>query len=213
VHIKPDEGNEREDKRMISREEIKARTIKLLNETNRPGMDKLIHYMTVESDFFEAPAAAEHHEAFPGGLALHSLRVREFLEKINTMTGCHLAVDTVTIAAICHDLCKTNFYVKDTKNKKINGRWETVDYWKSDPALPLGHGECSLVIAMQHIALTTTEQMMIRWHMGAWEPGWAFGYPTGFALKAAQERYPAISMICSADHMSVYCKVEGSDLW
>ena len=61
---------------------MKEEVIKLLKETNREGMDKLIEFLE-NSDFFEAPASTRYHGNFKGGLLEHSMKVYEiFKEKI-----------------------------------------------------------------------------------------------------------------------------------
>ena len=53
---------------------MKEEFIKLLKETNREGMDKLIEFLE-NSDFFEAPASTRYHGNFKGGLVEHSMKV------------------------------------------------------------------------------------------------------------------------------------------
>ena len=58
---------------------MKDEFIKLLKETNREGMDKLIKFLE-ESDFFEAPASTRYHGNWKGGLLEHSMKVYEMLK-------------------------------------------------------------------------------------------------------------------------------------
>lgn len=58
---------------------MKEEFIKLLKETNREGMDKLIEFLE-NSDFFEAPASTRYHGNFKGGLVEHSMKVYEILK-------------------------------------------------------------------------------------------------------------------------------------
>ena len=55
---------------------MKEEIIRLLRETNRNGMDKVIEFLE-KSDFFTAPASTRFHGAYEGGLAEHSFKVYE----------------------------------------------------------------------------------------------------------------------------------------
>ncbi len=68
-----------------------------------------------------------------------------------------------------------------------------------DDQLPLGHGEKSLSILQDFIKLTEPEKLAIRWHMGAFEPGTHFDYPTGYAFRAEMEKYPLVALLFTAD--------------
>ena len=46
-----------------------------LASVHRDGAEELLERLENETDFFEAPAGAKHHGAFPGGLVIHSLNV------------------------------------------------------------------------------------------------------------------------------------------
>ena len=65
------------------------------------------------------------------------------------------------VVALLHDVCKIGCYhVAD----KDNG----AKYIYNDP-LPLGHGEKSVMLLLQHgFKLTEVEMLAIRWHMGAY---------------------------------------------
>ena len=45
----------------------------------REGADKLLAYLTDQSDFFTAPASTRYHGAYEGGLCEHSLNVHSCL--------------------------------------------------------------------------------------------------------------------------------------
>ena len=71
--------------------------------------------------------------------------------------------------------------------------------WSVDDKLPLGHGEKSLSILQDFISLTEIEKLAIRWHMGPTEPGVHFGYPAGYAFRAAIEKHPFVTLLFCAD--------------
>ncbi|MCH3962670.1 MAG: HD domain-containing protein [Clostridium sp.] len=150
-------------------EEIKAKIIDLLINTNRKGIERVIKYME-DSDFFEAPASTRYHGNYKGGLAEHSLNVYEIFKKKNVEYDFGLSDDTVKITALLHDICKTNFYTVSSRNMKKEGKWVKVPYYAVDDQAPFGHGEKSVIILQQFIKLGREEVIIIRWHMGGYEP-------------------------------------------
>jgi len=85
-------------------------------------------------------------------------------------------------SAGCHDLCKVNTYKKAfLKSGEFKGEYKVID----DSGLNLGHGEKSVVMALQSgLKLLPEELSAIRWHMGLWDAGAREDYPSGFAFKA-----------------------------
>ncbi len=77
-------------------------------------LTRLISFLE-SSDFFQAPASAnpKYHGAVRGGLVQHTLNVVQLtnqeLKDLNLEGSC----SSGTLAAMCHDLCKINFYVED----------------------------------------------------------------------------------------------------
>lgn len=141
--------------------------IKLLKETERPGIDKLISYLK-STDYFAAPASSKYHLCEEGGLAKHSLNVYFNLLK---MAENKYSEDSLKIVALLHDICKINTYKKSTKNiQNKNGKWEPIQTYVVDNELPLGHGEKSVILIQKFIELTEEEILAIRWHMGGFEP-------------------------------------------
>ncbi|MBV4445331.1 HD domain-containing protein [Clostridium tyrobutyricum] len=156
-------------------EEIKEKIIKLLSSTERKGIDKVIKYLE-SSDFFEAPASTRYHGNYKGGLAEHSLNVYEIFKKKNEIYDFGLSDDTVKITALLHDTCKTNFYTVSSRNMKKDGKWIKVPYYAVDDQVPFGHGEKSVILLQQFIRLSKEEVIIIRWHMGGYEPKENYNY-------------------------------------
>ena len=140
----------------------------------REGADKLLEYLTGPGcDFFTAPASTRYHNAWEGGLCAHSLNVYDclcdYLERTAAKEkfGLLYPAESVAIAALLHDLCKTNVYKCSTRNvKDESGRWKTVPYYEFDDQLPYGHGEKSVYIISGYMKLTREEAFAIRYHMG-----------------------------------------------
>ena len=80
--------------------------------------------------------------------------------------------DSVIIAALLHDVCKSDVYFRTVKQKKnkATGTWEESEGYKvSYKNFPMGHGEKSVIMILPFLELTDAEMLAIRWHMGAWD--------------------------------------------
>lgn len=148
-------------------EEIRKEIITELSAVQREGIDQLIDYLE-GSGFFTSPASTKFHGNYVGGLAAHSLMVyKEFDFLLKRYSGT-LEQDSRRIAGICHDVCKIGVY---QKNELKSGRNPAKPYRFDDP-FPIGHGEKSLYLVSQYIKPTTTEALLIRWHMASYDPGY-----------------------------------------
>ena len=47
---------------------MKEEFIKLLKSTNREGMDKLLEFLEIKTDFYKAPASTRFHGNYEGRL-------------------------------------------------------------------------------------------------------------------------------------------------
>ena len=139
----------------------------------RDGAENLVEWLE-KSDFFTAPASARRHNSFEGGLCKHSLNVyyrfiklleNEFGEKWQE----RISLESATIIALFHDICKVDCYKLDVKNVKKDGVWVQEPYYKFEEALPYGHGEKSVYILSAYMKLMREEAMAINWHMGEFD--------------------------------------------
>ncbi|MDR3552153.1 MAG: HD domain-containing protein [Clostridia bacterium] len=178
--------------------------IGLLRSTQREGIDDLIDWLCSKTDFFTAPASAQYHGAFIGGLVTHSLAVYKYLRNF-TKTLPDLGEDTLIITGLLHDLCKVNFFTRQTRNVKIPGekRWEEEESFGIDDRLPMGHGEKSVYLAMKYIPLTDEEALAIRWHMGGYDDA-ARAYVGGKEQSNAYHAYPFAAALNIADMYVTY---------
>lgn len=151
-----------------------------LASVHRDGAEELLERLENETDFFEAPAGAKHHGAFPGGLVIHSLNVYRRLREITIrdLTDrdalgpapiSEREEETVAILGLLHDVCKAGVYHIERKRRRNpeTGVWEDyLGYTFRDP-LPLGHGEKSLY----QIARLSGWRITKPWQSaGTWEP-------------------------------------------
>ena len=152
--------------------------VELLKSTLRDGVDYVIEDLT-DLGFFKAPASTVFHLNYEGGLVEHSVNVckvglmlRSQMIEMKPELADYLPVDSVIIATLLHDVCKSDIYKKVTKRKKTNiGVWEEyVGYDVDYSNLPIGHGEKSVVMLLRMgLDLYDDEIMAIRWHMSAWD--------------------------------------------
>ncbi len=143
------------------------------SEISRAGIDKLMDYLTEKSDFFTAPASTRFHGSYDGGLAQHSLNVydclKDYLARPRTkeLYKMDFSGETVAIAGLFHDICKTDVYKRGTRNVKNDmGVWEQVPTYFFEDNLPYGHGEKSVYMITGFMRLTREEAFAIRYHMG-----------------------------------------------
>lgn len=211
----------------IRQEEMKEYE-RLLLSTGRTGVENLIDYIG-SSDFYTAPASTKYHSSFMGGLLHHSLEVYKNLDKKTSGSECNVwrevlaeekvGNDSIIIVALLHDICKTHFYTTELKNQKNydqavvaaadrrqvkhdnNGDfiWETVPAYAVDDKIPYGHGEKSVMMIENYIALKPVERYAIRWHMGFTEPKELYN-----TLTAAIEKYPLVMALHEADLEASY---------
>jgi len=182
---------------MISDEKIlenKNEIIALLQQVERNGKDKLIDWLnSKECDFFIAPASSMHHLHVIGGLAQHSLNVYHTLQNLNELFNQNISEETMIVSALLHDFCKINLY----KNNILkSGSISASKPFVTEDLFPSGHGEKSVMIAMNLIDLTEQEILMIRWHMGL--------YDRAFIQSANQvwKICPAAYLLFQADWMA-----------
>lgn len=175
----------------------------------REGAQKLLDWLS-RTDFFTAPASAKFHNAFEGGLVLHSLNVfdrllREVKEEYGENFNEKYSMETITVCALLHDVCKVNFYKKEIRNVKENGEWVPKTFYTVEDELPYGHGEKSVYIVSGFIKLTRSEAMAINWHMGGFDTRVKGG---DYSLSAAFYSYPLALLLHIADNKAAYLDEE-----
>lgn len=149
----------------------------IMANVKRPGIDKLMEFIEKKSDFYTAPASTRFHLSCEGGLLQHSLNVYDTLARFkdaepfkSALARCDM--QSIAIAALLHDICKTMYYKATTRNVKDEdtGKWNKVPFYQIDDQIPYGHGEKSVMMIESYMRLTNAERYAIRWHMGGFEP-------------------------------------------
>ena len=165
----------------------------------RDGLDSLLDWLA-KSDFFRAPASTRYHGAYAGGLCEHSMDVLECARKLMQTFSLSLKEESLTIAALFHDVCKVNFYKEDMRNQKINGQWQSVPYYVVEEKFAYGgHGSKSVFLIERFMRLTLEEAVAINCHMGFSEGGNAVQ-----SIGRSYEQYPLAWVIHAADEASIY---------
>lgn len=191
----------------IDKEANKAEFEQLLRSTEREGIEYVIEDLEHDG-FFEAPASAGHHLNCPGGLCQHSLNtyraglmIWEGLGSLDASVHHEVKKESVILATLLHDVCKTKIYKPTMKKVKNSlGMWvEQPGYNISYKELPLGHGEKSVVmLLLSGLDLTDDEMMAIRWHMGSF--GLNFNsYEDMRCFDSAKKLTPLVQIVQSAD--------------
>ena len=151
--------------------QYQASVTQLLRDTGRPGIDNLIDWLETETDYFDAPASSrpDYHGCHPCGLVEHSVNVYTVFEQKVRQFDLDVGDDEILIATLMHDVCKVNQY---KPNILKSGKLSEAKPYVIEDDLPIGHGEKSLYLVGQHIDLTPTEALLIRWHMGPFDESW-----------------------------------------
>lgn len=192
------------DLKVVINNSVKDEFIEIYKKNiSRVGSEELLKWIS-GTDFFTAPASTKFHCACEGGLVMHSLNVykvlvdRYFDDKTDSL-------ESFTICALLHDLCKAQFYKISTKNVKneITGIWEKQPFYQVEDAFPYGHGEKSVFLIERFMRLKTSEAMAIRWHMGGFDESAKSG---GFAMSLAFDKFPLAVKMHIADLEATYLK-------
>ena len=202
----------------------KEEFLELLRSTKRDGVEETLEDLE-SMGFFDAPASAGHHlnkkgasdEALEkylnkkGGLVLHSLNtykaalaVWEAMKAIEPTLATEVQRDSIIIASLLHDVCKSDIYKPTVKRRKTAiGTWEDTEGYKvSYKNFPMGHGEKSLVLLLcSGLVLNDDEMLAIRWHMGAWGINMNSLEDTR-SYDTARKLYPLVAIIQAADSLA-----------
>ncbi len=188
---------------------MKEEFINLLRNVKRDGIEKLITYLE-KTDFFKAPASTRFHGNHEQGLLEHSLNVYKLLYmKLKQKPYSDLinvSDETIIIISLLHDICKTNYYTVEMRNKKNeDGMWVKEPYYTINDTIPYGHGEKSVMMISNFIKLTMEEMYAIRWHMGLSEPKELYN-----TISLVFEKYPLALALHEADLEATYLYEERS---
>lgn len=193
-----------------SLEEAKKEFVDMLRSTGREGIDNVIEDLQ-NMGFFEAPASAGHHLNIEGGLVIHSLNtakaalgIWEAMKPLEPSLVGEVSRESIIIASLLHDVCKTDIYKRSVKKRKnALGQWEDAEGYKiSYKSFPMGHGEKSVVLLLcSGLELSDAEMLAIRWHMGGWGVNMN-SYEDMRNYDAARTLYPLVSIVNAGDTLA-----------
>ena len=189
---------------------IKEEFIELLRSTKRAGIEDVLKDLE-EWGFYEAPASAGHHLNVAGGLVQHSLNtckaalaVYEGMKTLEPYLANEVKRESVIIASLLHDVCKTDIYKPTVKRRKNQlGIWEDSEGYKvTYKNFPMGHGEKSVILLLcSGLELFDDEMLAIRWHMGAWGVNMN-SYEDQRNYDTARMLYPLVAIVQTADGLA-----------
>lgn len=164
----------------------------------------------MESSFFEDPSSARYHDACAGGLALHSFKVWKCCMNLADDFGIEKKESErrqMTVAALCHDVCKIGKYVTEERWKKTpDNKWESYTAYKyKEGLMSYGHGMDSVLWIERYFMLDEPWKLAVRYHMGA------FIEQDKRDFFEAAKKYPHVLLLSSADMMATcdWFKLEG----
>lgn len=177
-------------------EENRRHIIRLLEDAAaaRCGFSDFMEWLD-STDFFRAPASTKYHGSYEGGLAEHSMNVYRRLTGRNDLQG---RPESAKLVALLHDVCKIERYIPE------KGEDGSITGWKynTDVALPVGHGERSVILIQQQgLTLTLEEITAIRWHMGEFDDA---AHSDRREMSEAFRRYPLALQLHIADMEATY---------
>jgi hypothetical protein len=168
---------------------MKDKIIKLLQSTNRSGIQELLTLMELEG-YFTAPASSKYHCAYTGGLMQHSYNVLKSFYDLIKLYKVSIPKESIILIALLHDLEKMNkYYFKDNKIKIVKRK---------------GHALNTLKILDNHIQLLFIERQCIQYHMNIYGSK-EFSNDGEFTLKElvqAAHKNELISLFHYADNLS-----------
>ena len=147
----------------------------------RDGVEDVLAWLD-RTDFYTAPATTAYQLAVDGGLVQHSLNTfyrmvdlanlyydkepadDNFYNGDTPQAENAFTLESIAIVALFHAIYKANVYVKDFRNKKINNKWEQVEYFRWDEQFVYGRGAKSVYILQQFMRLYVLEAQAIRFH-------------------------------------------------
>ena len=190
----------------LTKEQLKEEFINIAKDNiKREGIEKLLDYLQ-KTDFFEAPASTKFHSAYEGGLCEHSINVyNRFVQNLKIEYGVNwqdvMNLESATIIALFHDICKANFYKQELRNVKEDGIWVQKPFYTVEDTLPYGHGEKSVYIINGFLRLTREEAMAINWHMGGFDARVKGGF---YGLENVFYTYPTALLFHVSDVEATY---------
>lgn len=183
---------------------IRMRMIEKGKNPDEANIEGLLNWLE-STDFFQAPASSQYHDAHVRGLVIHTLRVyNKICDLWAVLDFSSVSIYSAVLTALCHDWCKIGLYESYERNVKNEetGVWGKVPSYrrKVDNCIgSFGHGVTSLFLASRFFKLSNEEALAIRWHMGEYN----VCNPEMNELHTSNETYPIVQLLQFADRLSI----------
>lgn len=166
----------------------------------RNGSEQLLAWLD-STDFYTAPASTRFHGDYEGGLVEHSVNVwRELIRLLKAYPEIRTSVETATIIALLHDVCKIGCYKQEMRNVKDGTVWVRRPFYKFDEDFCYGgHGAKSVYLIQRFMPLSDEEAVAVHCHMGFADRGHG-----DYSLGNAYEHYPLAWLLHVADESASY---------
>jgi len=149
--------------------ETEKKIRRLIKMARRVGTDGILRIFA-NSDYFTSPASSryEYHGCHRGGLAYHSLKVYEMMDRLNRENRLGFDESSLILVGLMHDICKCDQYYVNYLKDEVTVSDKRPYIIKDE--FPIGHGEKSVIRLLEAGVTMTQEEMIgIRYHMGPFD--------------------------------------------
>ena len=133
--------------------------------------EKLVNFITTQTNFINAPASTKYHLCIPHGTLIHSNSVTKTAIKMNNALGCNIPLYKIITTCMFHDLGKHDDYIinEPTEKQKAAGYKANPPYLFNTDNIYNEHESQSLYIISQHLHLDEDEWTAILYHNSPWD--------------------------------------------
>ncbi len=122
------------------------------------------HNEIIKLGYYKCPASTKNHNAFEGGLALHSLNLCKTALQMNEGLNLGISREDIILSTMLHDLCKLSYGYEPNMLK--SGKISESKPYTYNAKYDIGHGSGSIYLAQQlGIKLSLPVAQAIMWHM------------------------------------------------
>lgn len=112
-----------------------------ISNMSNPVLRKLCDQVITDKRFILSPAAREKHQAFPGGLIVHTGEVLEAALALSTISFAKLDKDVIITAVVWHDFGKIYDYEEVVDLQAVGFKYKYTDHQRSIRHLSRSYAE------------------------------------------------------------------------
>lgn len=147
---------------------VKERFLEIARENiKRKGINGLLKWLET-TDFFTAPASTQYHLSKRGGLCQHAVNVYEdlYFTLDNEWGGVdNETLETITIVALFHELCKIDCYEQGYRNVREDGIAKRISsYYFAEKLKMPSRAMKSVYLIQKFMSLTDEEAQAISYY-------------------------------------------------